>query len=172
MSETSTKPDSATVTDHRPVPRGVLPRGMQTWLMVGVAIGMIAIIVVAGRPGPAARPASTSPTTSAPNADRVREYQDRLRALESRAAQDARIAALAPASTPMLNDEPRPTPAAPDPIVAERTRRAYESLFASNVVLSRRPDAQRPDAGRSVIASNASATTAHETPGPSIDELA
>ena len=172
MSETSTKPDSATVTDLRPVPRGVLPRGMQTWLMVGVAIGMIAIIVVAGRPGPAARPASTSPTTSAPNADRVREYQDRLRALESGAAQDARIAALAPASTPVLNDEPRPTPAAPDPIVAERKRRAYESLFASNVVLSRRPDAQRPDAGRSVIASNTSATTVHEASGPSIDEIA
>ena len=25
------------VTDHRPVPRGVLPRGVQTWLMVGLA---------------------------------------------------------------------------------------------------------------------------------------
>jgi type IV secretory pathway VirB10-like protein len=31
--------------------------------------------------------------------------------------------------------------------VADRKRREYESLFASNVVLSRRPEADRPDAG-------------------------
>ena len=32
----------APVTDRRPVPRGVLPRGMQTWLMVALAMGMLA----------------------------------------------------------------------------------------------------------------------------------
>ena len=33
--------------------------------------------------------------------------------------------------------------------MAERKRREYESLFASNVVLSRRPESERPDAGQS-----------------------
>ena len=50
MNETPATSDAVPVTDHRPVPRGVLPRGMQTWLMVGVAVGMIAIILFAGRP--------------------------------------------------------------------------------------------------------------------------
>ena len=43
-------------TDHRPVPRGVLPRGVQTWIMAGVAVGMLAIMLIVGRPDPPARP--------------------------------------------------------------------------------------------------------------------
>ena len=31
------------VTDRRPVPRGVVPRGFQTWLMVGLAAGIVLI---------------------------------------------------------------------------------------------------------------------------------
>ena len=49
-STASVQPDSAppAVTDRRPVPRGVLPRGVQTWIMAGVAAGMLAIGVTAG----------------------------------------------------------------------------------------------------------------------------
>src|SRR5262249_13421139 len=39
MSDVVARPDVAPVTDRRPVPRGVLPRGMQTWLMVAIALG-------------------------------------------------------------------------------------------------------------------------------------
>ena len=35
------------------------------------------------------------------------------------------------------------TPASSDPLREDRRRREYESLFATNVVLSRRPDGQR-----------------------------
>ena len=72
-----------TVTDHRPSPRGVLPRGVQTWLLAGLAAFMLLIMFVVGRPE-AARPtrASGGPRGH-PNADRVRDYQDRLRALEA-----------------------------------------------------------------------------------------
>ena len=42
-------PPTATVADHRPVPRGVLPRGVQTWVMAGVAVGMLAIMLIVGR---------------------------------------------------------------------------------------------------------------------------
>src|ERR1700675_4494217 len=119
MSEIPARPDGAPVTDHRPVPRGVLPRGMQTWLMVGVAVGMLAIILMAGRPEPPARAASTTAaTTPAPNADRVRDYQDRLRVLEARTAQDAQVQALTSPSR-VLNDEP-PVAPSQDPLVAER----------------------------------------------------
>src|SRR5712691_7948943 len=171
MNETPATSDAVPVTDHRPVPRGVLPRGMQAWLMVGVAVGMIAIIFATGRPEAPMRQAAAT-TSPAPNPERVRDYQDRLRAMEVRAAQEAQSAALAPPPTRTFNDEP-PTPAAQDPIVADRKRREYESLFAGNVVLSRRPEAQRPDAGRAMgTSSNAPPSAARDTSVPSIDDIA
>jgi len=78
-------PPPAAVVDHRPVPRGVLPRGVQTWVMAGVAVGMLAIMLIVGRPDPPARPASTTAPAQPPSADRVRDYQDRLRLLEAQA---------------------------------------------------------------------------------------
>ena len=52
----------------------------------------------------------------------------------------------------------------------ERRRREYESLFASNVVLSRRPESQRPDAGRSETSMQSGMPTAGGT--PTVDEIA
>src|SRR6185295_18328966 len=71
------------VTDHRPSPRGVLPRGVQTWLLAGLAALMLLIMFVVGRPEAPARTAPASAPAVAPSADRVRDYQDRLRALEA-----------------------------------------------------------------------------------------
>ena len=63
MAETPQAPATPpTVTDNRPVPRGVLPRGMQTWIMAGIAVGMLAIMLLVGRSDPPVR------TTSAPAA--------------------------------------------------------------------------------------------------------
>jgi type IV secretory pathway VirB10-like protein len=160
---------TATVTDHRPVPRGVLPRGVQTWVMVGLAVGMLAIMLIVGRPDPPARPAASAAPAQAPNADRVRDYQDRLRAMEAQALQDAQTAALAPGAAPVSYQEP-PSPPPQDPIVADRKRREYESLFASNVVLSRRPDGERPDVGRSTPANPVPSRS--DPASPSIDEIA
>src|SRR5207237_3719413 len=83
--------DVAPVTDRRPVPRGVLPRGMQTWLMVAIALGMLAVILLTGRAEPPAR-TTVVPTNAdpQPNTDRVRDYQDLIRILEPRVTQDAR----------------------------------------------------------------------------------
>ena len=50
------------VTDRRPVPPGVLPRRVQTWIMAGIAIGMLAIMLIVGRPQP---PARTAPPLTA-----------------------------------------------------------------------------------------------------------
>ena len=81
-----------TVTDNRPVPRGVLPRGVQTWIMVGIAVGMLAIMLLVGRSN---APVSTTPApaaSQAPSADRVRDYQERLRAMEAQALREAQAA--------------------------------------------------------------------------------
>ena len=84
------EPVTASVTDHRIAPRGVLPRRTQTWLMVGVAGGILGIIVFTGHPQPAGRPTlPVASTPLAPNPERLRDYQDRLRVMEERARQQA-----------------------------------------------------------------------------------
>jgi type IV secretory pathway VirB10-like protein len=171
MTDTAVRVDSPSVADHRPVPTGVLPRGIQTWVMLGVAVGMIAIILIAGRREPPARAVATT-QPAAPNPERVRDYQERLRALDARAADEARSAAVpvAPASAPTANDGPQ-VARATDPIVADRKRREYESLFASNVVLSRRQEGQRPDTGSTVSRSSAPGVL-RDPATPSIDAIA
>lgn len=166
----STAPDShvSTVTDRRPVPRGVLPRNVQTWLMAGLAIGMLAIMLLVGRPAPAARQAPSSTPDQTPNAERVRSYQDRLRLLESQATQQSQPEPV-PAVPPEMDYSEPHAPPPQDPLEAERKRREYESLFASNVVLSRRPDTDRPDAGRPA---STGAQRSDSAAPPSIDDVA
>jgi type IV secretory pathway VirB10-like protein len=170
MADTPQAPESPpTVTDHRPVPRGVLPRGVQTWIMAGVAIGMLAIMFLVGRSDPPARTAPAPAAAQAPSADRVRDYQERLRTLEAEALREAQAAAVTPAPVTTGFQEP-PNAPPPDPLEADRKRRAYESLFASNVVLSRRPESERPDAGRGTAPIGEARGSG--TAMPSIDEIA
>ena len=175
MSETPTTSGTAPVNDRRPVPRGVLPKGLQMWLMVGVAVGMVAIIVFTGHSQPA--PRATPAATSAPpglNPDRLRDYQDRLRALDER----ARLQAIPDPSRsvpapPQAQDDRAPRQV--DPLMEERKRREYESLFAGNVVLSRRPAPQQPlgegDASRRTASSMPRDAAGATTP-PNLDEVA
>src|SRR3954454_7673133 len=87
------------VTDRRPSPRGVLPRGVQTWLLAGLAAFMLLIMFVVGRPEAPARPAASA-AVAAPSADRVRDYQDRLRALEAQTVSQSADQAADRASDP------------------------------------------------------------------------
>ena len=157
------------VTDHRPSPRGVLPRGVQTWLLAGLAAFMLLIMFVVGRPEAPARPAPAAAPAVTSNADRVRDYQDRLRALEAQSLTQLADQQAAPAVDPRAYSEPSSPPAV-DPLETERRRREYESLFASNVVLSRRPESQRPDTGRSETSTQSSGLAGGGT--PTVDEIA
>jgi type IV secretion system protein TrbI len=166
-------PGTAPFVDQRTPPRGVLPRSTQTWVMGGLAVAIVAIIVIAGRPEAAKRP-TTTVTPSAmqpPSPERLKEYQDRLRLLEERAHQQAPPLPT-PTSAPRDDADDRGrTPASPDPLREDRRRREYESLFATNVVLSRRPDGQRLIAeppSRPFSATNADIPTAP----PGIDAVA
>ena len=142
MSEPAATPGTAQVSDLRRVPRGVVPRGFQTWLMVGLAVGIVLIILLTGQREPSRPTVATSAAPAAPNPDRLRDYQDRLRAMEARQALEAQGAATSPAIEPRYDEPTAPPPE--DPIAADRKRREYESLFASNVVSSRRSEAERP----------------------------
>ena len=167
-------PGAAPVVDQRTPPRGVLPRSTQTWVMGGLAVAIVGIVVIAGHPEPAKRPIpGVSPTAiAAPSPDRLKEYQDRLRLLEERAHQQAPTPA--PTTTAVDDADSRQrTPAAPDPLAEDRRRRAYESLFASNVVMSRRPEGQRlhADSGTSSHPFATANSDAMSAP-PSIDAVA
>jgi type IV secretion system protein TrbI len=171
VAEPNETPGTAPVVDRRPVPRGVLPRGVQTWLMVAVALGMMFIIFLTGRPE---GPATTRPATAAvvaPTADRVRDYQERLRLLDEQAAREAREASAAASAAPVPMNADTGGAEPVDPLVEERRRRDYESLFASNVVLSRRPDSQRPDPS-STRASGPNPVGRVPAAEPSIDDVA
>ena len=157
------------ITDRRLSPRGVLPRGVQTWLLAGLAAFMLLIMFVVGRPEAPARPAQEVAPAVAPSADRVREYQDRLRALEAQSPAQLADQQTVPTVDPRAYNEPSSPPPV-DPIQAERRRRDYESLFASNVVLSRRPESQRPDAGRVDTSIQSGMATGGGT--PTVDEIA
>ena len=170
MAET---PNASTpITDHRQAPRGVVPRSAQTWLMVAIAVVMLGIIFIAGRPQAPSepRPAATLQPPQ-PNPDRVRDYQERLRVLDQRTTREALQEPLAaPPAPPSLQYQDGAQPAPPeDPIAADRRRREYESLFAANVVLSRRPGAEAQSA---VPRPTASATAPAQDSAPSIDEIA
>jgi type IV secretory pathway VirB10-like protein len=168
MPEEPGTPGTAPVSDHRPVPRGVLPRGFQTWLMAGLALGIVLIILITGQSEPSRNPAQTQQAPAAPNPERLRDYQERLRAMEARQALEAQAPQPTVPVTPRFEEPAGPAPE--DPIAADRKRREYESLFASNVVLSRRPDGERPEVGQPV------GVRAGEIPrdisNPSLDEIA
>ena len=130
---------------------------------------MLAIMLIVGRPDPPARPAATTAPVQAPSADRVRDYQDRLRLLDAQAMRDSQLATPAPnVQQAPYDDSQAPPPQ--DPIATDRKRREYESLFASNVVLSRRPENERPDVGRSTSQSTAPGRA--DGASPSVDEVA
>jgi type IV secretion system protein VirB10 len=139
--------------------------------MGALALGILVIIFLTGQPAPAPSKSPTGAAAASPNADRVRDYQDRLRALDEAAAREARAAALTDAAPPPSLDNDSAPSAKVDPLAADRQRRDYESLFASNVALSRRPDPQRPDAG-----SNRPSVTGSESRSagaePTLDDIA
>jgi type IV secretory pathway VirB10-like protein len=176
-------PGTTPITDHRVSPRGVLPRNAQTWLLIAVAVGIIGIIVLTGHHEPTARAATFSSTAaSSPSPDHLRDYQDRLRVLDQRARQQAMAE-----PAPQVRAEQTPVPTSPalaygersvppptsDPLTVERQRREYESLFAANVVVSRRPDAQRLMTGESVATRRrAGSPDGALPPPPTIDDVA
>lgn len=141
MAESTQTPPA--VTDRRTRPKGVLPRHLQTWLLMGLAVAVLGIIAFAGQPEPPvlAKTKTTSMESIAPNPGRVRDFQDRLRVIDARTPEGAFVQQPHQSPRPVFED--RSVGRAPDPLETERRRREYESLFATNVVMSRRPEAQR-----------------------------
>ena len=156
---------SVEVQEKAPKPQGLLPKNVQSWLLIGLAFLMIAIMWLTGGKKPAtpaklASPTSPLGTPLEVNETKINELQSRIEQLQreqfvaqSALAQQTRSLGAVPQDA-QLAQQPN-TPAngteqrAEDPIQAERKRRAYLSLFASNVALTYRKTPSPPPAPES-----------------------
>ncbi len=166
--------EAAEIQEKAPKPQGLLPKNVQSWLLVALAFLMVAIMWLTGGKKP---PAPTkTPSTAMPaqvplevNETKINELQSRIEQLQreqlvaqSALAQQTRL--LGPAAPPDAQSiEPQNTSGNPpdqraeDPIQAERKRRAYTSLFSSNVALTFRktpPAATTPEPESTTAAQN------------------
>jgi type IV secretion system protein TrbI len=148
------------VQDKAQKPEGLLPKNVQSWLLAGLAFLMVAIMWLTGGKKPQPPRPAASATPAAPlevNETKIAELQNRIEELQrqqlvaqSALAQQTRLLGGAqdappsqPAGASASGEEPHE-----DPIQAERKRRAYVSLFASNVALTYRktpPAAPAPE---------------------------
>jgi type IV secretory pathway VirB10-like protein len=145
---------TAEIQEKAPKPQGLLPKNVQSWLLVGLAFLMVAIMWLTGgkKPPAPAKSALAAAPVQAPlevNETKIAEMQNRIQDLQRQQllaqtalAQQTRVLSPLPGDSPESHQagaagagDQRPEE---DPIQAERKRRAYVSLFASNVALSYR----------------------------------
>ena len=148
----STQP--AQVQEKAQKPQGLLPKNVQSWLLIGLAFLMVAIMWLTGgkKPPTPAKAASSAAPVEAPfevNETKIAEMQNRIRDLQrqqlvaqSALAQQTRLLGTTPQDSQQSQQQSAsgnpPDQRAEDPIQAEQNRRAYVSLFASNVALTYR----------------------------------
>jgi type IV secretory pathway VirB10-like protein len=164
----------AQVQEKDPQPQGLLPKNVQSWLLVGLAFLMIAIMWLTGGKKP---PASTKTASSTPaqaplevNETKINELQNRIEELQrqqlvaqSALAQQTRLLGASSQDSQQIQPESGagipPAERPEDPIQAERERRAYLSLFSSNVALTYRktrstssaPESEATPAAQSLV---------------------
>jgi len=147
-----------TIQDKAPKPPGLLPKNVQSWLLVSLAVVMVLIMWLTGgkKSAPPSRSIPLAPAVQAPlevNEAKIVDLQSRIQELQreqtlaqNALAQQGRPVAAEPALPSAGNAGGSPPERTEDSIQAERKKRDYLSLFASNVALSYRknPDTQRP----------------------------
>jgi type IV secretion system protein TrbI len=158
MNQTS---QPANIQEKTQKPQGLLPKNVQSWLLIGLAFLMVSIMWLTGSkkpPSPAKAMSSATPL-QAPlevNETKIAELQNRIEDLQrqqlvaqSALTQQTRLLGNAPQDSQQSQQQSvsgnPPDQRAEDPIQAERKRRAYISLFASNVALTyRNPPSTAP----------------------------
>ena len=138
-----TQTGSAPIQDRREKPKGVLPRQMQMWLMVGIAVVILLIILMTGHQDPPAKvdAAERSAPVELTTPDKVRAYTQQLKDAQARLD---RLKAQADEVTHQTTPANQAAPTTSDPVADDERRRDYQSLFADNVALSRRSGEQQP----------------------------
>jgi len=146
------------IQDKAPKPPGLLPKNVQSWLLAGLAVTMVAIMWLTGgkKPPTPSRMIPPAPAVQAPlevNEAKIVELQNRIQELQREQSiaqnaltQQSRVltaAAQDPQSQGANTSANNASAERPeDAIQAERKKRAYLSLFASNVALTYRKSTQ------------------------------
>ena len=142
------------IQDNAPKPPGLLPKNVQSWLLIGLAVLMVLIMWLTGGKKPAAPAQSlpSAPAVQAPlevNEAKIVDLQNRIQELqrEQTVAQNALAQQSGTLVPPDRDTQSAGSSAAgygaqpdrtEDSIEAERKKRAYLSLFSSNVALTYR----------------------------------
>src|SRR5713226_1204756 len=137
-----------------PKPPGLLPKNVQSWVIIGIALLMVVIMWLTGGKKPQATGKAAVPTVQTPapvevNETKIAELQSRIQdlqkqqlAAQSALAQQTRLLGALPQDQSQTQPNAGPSNAPPataeDAIKAERRKREYLSLFASNLALSYR----------------------------------
>jgi type IV secretion system protein VirB10 len=161
-----------TIPDKAPKPPGLLPKNVQSWLLAGLAVLMVLIMWATGgkRPLVPRKAAPAQPAVLPPlevNEAKIVELQKRIEDLQreqivaqNALAQQSRALPPPTSETPLAQSAPayvKPTEQPEEAIEAERKKRDYLSLYASNVALSYRKawsSAQTHEGAEVAVSSN------------------
>jgi type IV secretion system protein VirB10 len=146
------------IQDKAPKPPGLLPKNVQSWLLIAVAVVMVVIMWLTGgkKPVTPSRAVPLAPAVQAPlevNEAKIVDLQNRIQELqrEQAVAQNALAQQTRTLGGPAPDSPSDPSSAngnlperAEDSIRAERKKREYLSLFSSNVALTYRKTASVP----------------------------
>ncbi|MGH9738899.1 MAG: TrbI/VirB10 family protein [Candidatus Acidiferrales bacterium] len=150
------------IQEKAPKPPGLLPKHVQSWLIVGLAVLMVVIMWATSPKKPQSQAKSNAPVAQGPaplqvNETEIADLQTHIEELQHQEVvaqnaltQQTKLLGNAAAGSQQTQtssaDGNAPAGHEEDPIQAERKKRAYLSLFASNVALSyRKGTASEPD---------------------------
>jgi type IV secretory pathway VirB10-like protein len=155
----------ATVENRAAKPLGILPKNTQAMVIAGIAAVMVGAIAFSGSGAPKTTTKPTLPSSAVvdPNQARIAEYRQRLDEQARKLAAEQAQFLQSKQQFAAAGTEPGVSSVAPaghtdeNSIENDRKRRAYLSLFASNVALSYRKDNQSSPAQNAAL--NASTGT-------------
>ena len=176
------------IQEKAPKPPGLLPKNVQSWLLISLALLMVVIMWATGgkKPQPASKTAATTVSARAPlevNQTRINDLQNRIEELQRQElvaqnalAQQGRLLGAMPEDS-QPGQQPstsgnQPPERTEDAIQAEQKRREYLSLFASNVALSYRKSPAPAQSATEVEPGSNQATESPLPEGPAATQLA
>jgi len=157
MTDTANSPATQPIQDKAPKPPGLMPKNIQMWAMLSLAFLMVSIMWLTGGKKTQSAPKSNVSTFQPPapaevNETKIADLQNRIQELQREqqnalAQQNKFLGSLQSGTQPAASAQASgETPQAPlsDPVREEKKRRAYVSLFSSNVALSYRKEFSQP----------------------------
>jgi type IV secretion system protein TrbI len=161
------------IEEKAPKPPGLLPKHVQSWLIVGLALLMVVIMWLTSPKKPQAQAKSNTPVTQPPaalqvNQTEINELQNHIAELQRQElvaqnalAEQTKVLGNAPSNSQTTqSSESDGTPTrSEDPLQSEQKKRAYLSLFASNIALSYRKNPVPSDQDSGTVGPNPNSST-------------